>query len=120
MKTRNLPSTSKRKRYRFLFSLGIGISSMAVGAPVHASIPPESCSAPQAATTANFSTIQVSKELEYLRRLDLHENLGFATKNLLIQTACSATCSADGGGTYTQTPGCTYTQTCGGRPTVQG
>jgi len=119
MKVMNISSTSRRQPYRFLLSLGIGIGSMAVGMRAHASVPTEGCSVVPTAATVNFSTVQVSKELEYLRRLDLHDSLGFDNNRLLMAT-CSATCTADGGGTYTQEPGCTYTQTCGGRPKLQG
>jgi hypothetical protein len=111
MKT--LRTEKKLQPYRMLLGLGIGLSSMMFAMPANASVPSEGCSAVPAPATQNLSTVQVSKELEFLRRIDFHGNLGFDNSRLLIAT-CSGTCNADGSGSYTQEPGCTYTQTCGG------
>jgi hypothetical protein len=97
--------------------LGIGIASMAFAFPAHASVPTQGCSDLAQGSNATLSKPDVSSELTFLRQMSLHDNLGFEKHRLLA--TCTATCTADGGGTYSQEPGCTYTQTCGGRPKLQ-
>ncbi|HLJ27835.1 MAG TPA: hypothetical protein VKY85_14075 [Candidatus Angelobacter sp.] len=110
-----MKTSKKLQKYRVLLGFGIGLGSMAIAAPAHASVPTRGCSdvAP-AASVANFSTVQVSRELAFLRRLDLHENLGFG--NNLVAATCTGTCNPNGSGSYAQEPGCSYTQSCGGKP----
>lgn len=110
---RRIPKTKKQQSYRLLLGLGIGLGSMVVAMPANASVPSEGCAAVPAPAAVNFSTVKVSKEVEFLRRLDLEGNLRFAGSNLLV-AVCTGTCNKDGSGSYTQEPGCTYTQTCGG------
>jgi len=118
MKTK-LSSAKKLHPYRMLLGLGLGIGSMTVAMPAHASTSTQGCDATAASRTANFSSVQVGKELAFLRRLDLHDNLGFGSSKLLLaDAACTASCGADGSANYSQSAGCTYTQTCGGKPTA--
>ncbi|HLJ27834.1 MAG TPA: hypothetical protein VKY85_14070 [Candidatus Angelobacter sp.] len=101
--------------YRVL--LGIGIASVAFAMPAHASVPTPGCSdvAP-APNVANFSSVEVSRELAFLRRIDLHQSLGFANSSLLADATCTGSCGSDGSAHYSQAAGCTYNQTCGGNP----
>ena len=114
MKKHLSSARKKLQPYRMLLGIGLGMASIGVAMPAHASVPTQGCSdsAPPS-TIATFSHVQVSKELAFLRQFDLHENLGFGSNKLLAAT-CSGTCNPDGSGSYSQEPGCTYTQTCGG------
>ncbi len=115
MKKNSSGGRKKLQGYRAMLGLGIGLSSIALSLPAHASIPNQGCSETPTASSAaaNFSSVQVSQELAFLRQIDLSGDLGFGRKQLLTAT-CSGACNPDGSGSYTQEPGCTYTQTCGG------
>jgi len=116
MKTKLTSTKSKLHPYRVLLGLGLGIGSITVAAPAHAFVPTQGCSGTgRASNTANFSSVEVSREVAFLRQIGLHENLGFASHKILADAACTGTCNADGSGSYSQQPGCTYTQTCGGK-----
>lgn len=118
---KHLSSAKKKLQpYRMLLGIGLGIGTIGVAMPAHAFVSTQGCSDSAAASsTAKFSSIQVSSELTFLRQMDLHGNLGFGSNKLLAAT-CSGTCNADGSGSYSQEPGCTYTQTCGGKKPLQG
>ena len=117
MKRKSVAGNKRSQPFRILLGLGLGMASIGVAMPAHASVPTQGCSdsAPPS-TIATFSHVQVSRELAFLRQIDLHETLGFAGNKLLADSTCSGSCGADGSAHYSQSAGCTYTQTCGGNP----
>lgn len=117
MEKKSFAGNKKSQPFRMLLGLGLGVGSICIAMPAHASVPTQGCSdSVSPSSIATLSHVQVSRELAFLRQIDLHQDLGFAGSKLLADSTCSGSCGSDGSAHYSQSAGCTYTQTCGGNP----
>jgi hypothetical protein len=108
----------KTRSHPLLLGLGIGIASVAVATPLHATAPNVSCtSAPAISSNAQLSDDDVLQRIATLRQIgldSLHDKLTPLPGPNQLESSCFGQATGGGGCTYSQDTGCSYTQNCGG------
>ncbi|HLJ27833.1 MAG TPA: hypothetical protein VKY85_14065 [Candidatus Angelobacter sp.] len=109
----------KSRSHPLLLGLGIGIASITAATPAHANALPTACaSEPVTNTTIQLSDDELLQRIATLRRGVGLENLHDKILPLLGPNQLTASCfgqmTGGGGCGYSQEPGCSYTQNCGG------
>lgn len=107
----------KKSRRPFLLGLGVGIASVVAVTPAHASTPNVGCTVAPLTTPVALSDEEVARRISTLRQVGL-DSLSEKVRSLLgpnrLESSCFGQMTGGGGCTYSQEPGCNYTQNCGG------